>query len=351
MDVTKEEEHLNTQETLNVLVLVNFSDAIMERLKAIAPRLRFTRKPVKTAADISPDIWKTVDILYTGAIVPEPDIAPRLRWIQSHWAGVDRLLKEPLLASEDIIVTTTSGIHAPKIAEYTLGMMLAFAHKIPLMLRLQSKSEWPENPHELLMPRELRGSTLGIVGYGSIGRATARLAQSLGMEVLATKRDVKHPAAENEYAVPDTGDPDGTRVNRLYPPEALKSMLGESDFVQIALPSTSATYHLINESCFAAMRKTAVIINVARGDVIDEPAMVKALQSGTIGGAALDVFEQEPLPQSSPLWKMENVIISPHCAGNTAHYNDSAADVFAQNLEHYLADEELLNRVDRKRGY
>ncbi len=339
------------QEQLNVLVLVNFSDAVLERLKGISPRLRFTRRTAKNATEIPLDTWRNVDILYTTNIVPEPDSAPRLRWIQGHYAGVDRLISQPLVQSEDVILTTTSGIHAPNMAEYTLAMMLAFAHKLPTMFRLQQKSDWPENKFDLLTPRELRGATLGIVGYGSIGRATAHLAQVFGMQVLATKRDVFHPAALNEYHVPGTGDPEGLAVNRMYPPEALKSMVAECDFVQVTVPSTPTTQHLIDEAVLAAMRKTAVLINVARGDVVDEAALIKALQAKQIGGAALDVFEQEPLPAESPLWKLDNVIISPHIAGNTDHYNESAADVFAQNLERYLTGQEMLNRVDRRRGY
>ena len=340
------------QDQLNVLVLMNFSDAILERLKAISPRLHITRRQAKVASDIPPDVWRTVDILYTGVLsTPDPETVPRLRWIQSHYAGVDWLISQPLLTSSDIMVTTTSGIHAPNIAEYTLTMMLAFARRLPVMWRLQANAEWSENRYELLLPRELRGSTLGIVGYGSIGRATARLGQAFGMQVLATKRDVIHPSSPNEYQVPGTGDSDGAYVNRLYPPEALKSMLAECDFVQLAVPSTPANFHLIDEGALSAMRKNAILINVARGDVVDEAALIRALQSKQIGGAALDVFEKEPLPADSPLWKLDNVIISPHIAGNTDHYNESAAEVFAQNLERYLTDQDLLNRVDRARGY
>lgn len=339
------------QDLLNVLILINFSDAILERFKAISPRLRIMHRQAKGATDVPLDVWRTVDILYTGLIAPEPETVPRLRWIQSHYAGVDWLMAQPLLTSEDIIVTTTSGIHAPNMAEYTLAMMLAFAHRLPVMWRLQSAASWPDNKQELLLPNELRGATLGVVGYGSIGRATARLAQAFGMQVLATKRDVFHPHAPNEYHVPGTGDSDGLHVNRLYPPEALKSMLAECDFVQVVVPSTPANFHLIDEGALAAMRKTAVLINVARGDVIDEAALIRALQTKQIGGAALDVFEKEPLPADSPLWKLDNVLISPHIAGNTEHYNELAAEVFAQNLERYLTDQELLNRVDRARGY
>jgi len=343
---------MSNQELINVLLTVNFVDGIMDRLKSISPRLKFIRKPVKTASEIPTDLWKTIDILYTVGVVPDPNSAPRLRWIQAHSAGVERLLAQPLLStSEDITLTTTSGIHAPKIAEYTLGMMLAFMLKLPLLLRYQHKAEWPENQHDIFMAHELRGQTLGIVGYGSIGRETARLAKALGMEVLATKRDVKHPQQHGEYTIAETGDPEGTAADRLYPPEALHPMLAECDYVQITVPSSSATKKMFGEPEFAAMKKSAVLINIARGDVIDEAALIRALQGGTIAGAALDVFETEPLPAASPLWGMENVIISPHLAGNTDHYNEAAAEVFAANLERFLAGDELLNIVERKRGY
>ena len=344
------------QEALNVMVLVNFSDEILDQLRAISPRLRVTRRIVKTAGEIPDDVWRTIDVLYTVTTVPEVDNAPRLRWIQAHSAGVDRLMTQPLLQSEDIIVTTTSGIHGPKIAEYTIGMMLAFTNRLPQFQRAQQKSEWSEisRPDGVLegpVPHDLRGATLGIVGYGSIGRATARLAQAFGMTVLATKRDSRHPAAVNEYQIPGTGDPEGAAVDRLYPPEALRSMLAECDFVQVTVPATPANHHLINAEMIGAMKKNAVLINIARGEVIDEAALIKALQARQIGGAGLDVFEHEPLPADSPLWALDNVIITPHVSAVNPHYNEMAADVFAQNLERYLTGQELLNQVSRQRGY
>jgi phosphoglycerate dehydrogenase-like enzyme len=339
------------QETLNVLVLVDFSDAIMERLQAVSPRLKFTRKIIKSISELPPELLATTDILYTAGLVPEPDAVPRLRWIQANFAGVDSLLAQPLLAAEDIILTTTSGIHATTMAEHIFAMMLAFARKIPLLLRYQQKAEWSPDRSSLFLPRELRGATLGIAGYGSIGRELARLAKAFGMSVLATKRDVMHPAAINEYAEPGTGDPEGTCVERLYPPEATKSMAALCDFLVVLVPLTPDTRAIINQEVFDAMKETAILINVARGGVIDEEALIRALQSGQIAGAALDVFNQEPLPPSSPLWKLDNVIISPHIAGNTSHYLESAAAVFVENLERYLSNKDLLNRVDRKRGY
>lgn len=341
------------QDVLNVLVLMDFNDAQMERFKQVSSRLKFTRKVAKSLNDISSDIWAATDILYTGSLLPEPDAVPRLRWVQSHSAGVEQLLSQSLFADNqnDIILTTASGVHAITMAEYTFAMILALARKLPTMLRLQGHIEWPTDRHTLFLPRELRGSTVGIIGYGSIGREIGRLAKAFGMEVLATKRDVLHPAAINEYTEPGTGDPEGACVDRLYPPEATQSMAALCDFVIVLVPLTVDTYKVIDQGVLTAMKKTAFLINIARGNVVDEEALIKALQSGHIAGAGLDVFAQEPLPPTSPLWKMENVILSPHIAGANENYNQRAADIFTQNLERYLAHKDLLNRVDRTRGY
>ncbi len=339
------------EDTLNVLVLMDLSDAIMDRLRTVSPRLKFTRKNVKSIDEIPPDVLASTDILYTGSLVPEPATVPRLRWIQSHFAGVENLLSQPLLSSEDIVVTTMSGVHATTMAEFSFAMILAFARKLSLMLRYQEKAEWPADRFTIFMPRELRGSTLGIIGYGSIGREIARVAKTFGMEVLATKRDVTHPAAVNEYAEPGTGDPEGILPERLYPPEATRSMVAMCDFVVIALPVTSNTKGVIGERILGAMKKSAILVNISRGAVIDEETLIKALQTGQIAGAALDVFAQEPLPSTSPLWKLDNVIISPHISGNTSRYNEMTAEVFMENLERYLGKRDLLNQVDRSRGY
>jgi phosphoglycerate dehydrogenase-like enzyme len=338
-------------ETLNVLVLVDFNDTIMNRLKSLSPRLKFTRSLARNANEIPREVWANTDILYTARLLPEPDQALRLRWIQLHFAGIDSVIESPVIQNQNVILTTASGIHASTIAEYTFTMMLAHARKIPLMLRHQARAEWSEKRFELFLPRELRDSTLGIVGYGSIGRATARLAKAFGMTVLATKRNVMQPASRNEYEEEGVGDPQGEFVDRLYPPEAIRSMVGACDFVLVTLPLTPQTRGYIDASVFAAMQPHAIFINVGRGGVVDEDALIAALKAGKLGGAALDVFAREPLPQSSPLWSMENVIISPHLAGNTSRYHERAADLFTENLERYLEKKDLLNRVDLSSGY
>jgi phosphoglycerate dehydrogenase-like enzyme len=200
-------------------------------------------------------------------------------------------------------------------------------------------------------PHPLRGKTVGIVGYGNIGRELARAADALGMTVLATKRDVMHPADDDSYHEAGTGDPEGEIPRRLYPPQALGSMAKECDFLVVTSPLTDETRHMVNAAVLKQMKKTAILINVGRGAVVDEAALIEALQAGRIGGAALDVFEQEPLPPESPLWKMENVIIAPHVSGSSAVYEDKLIDLFEENLQRYFDGRPLLNRVHRDRGY
>lgn len=337
-----------SSDTIRVIVAMNFSDDIMAQLRAVSPRYQIERH----FPNVPESAIAEAEVLYALSYFPDPSRAPRLRWIQTHSAGIDSVINEPIIQAEDVEVTTTSGIHATPMAEYCLMMMMAFAYKLPTMLRLQAKAEWPEKQRQMFAPRELRGQTVGIVGYGSIGRELARLADSAGMTVLAAKRDVMHPALpEDKYQEAGIGDPTGEIPARLYPPEALSSMAQECDFLVLIAPLTGDTSHMVDERVLGAMKKTAVLINVARGGVVDEAALISALAAGRIAGAALDVFEEEPLPSTSPLWGMENVIISPHVAGNSSRYHEKAAALFAENLQRYIEKRPLLNRIERKRGY
>jgi phosphoglycerate dehydrogenase-like enzyme len=336
-----------------VIVAMDFSDEIIEQLRSVSPRLRVERH----FPYVPERVWENAEILYTGRNFPSPTQAARLRWIQLHSAGVDHAVKEPIVQAQDVEVTTTSGIHATPISEYCLTMMLAFTYRLPRLLELQAKAEWAtgrsdtSNGEDEFASPELRGKTLGIVGYGSIGRELARIADSMGMTVLAVKRDVMHPQAENEYYEAGTGDPEGEIPRRLYPPEAVASMAKECDFLVVTVPLTPQSRHMINADVLKAMKKTAILINIGRGAVVDEAELISALAAERIGGAGLDVFEEEPLPPTSPLWNMSNVIISPHIAGNSILYHERAAVLFVENLQRYISNRPLLNRLKRDKGY
>jgi phosphoglycerate dehydrogenase-like enzyme len=334
-------------EKIKVVVAMDFSDEILDRLRQVSPRLDV----IRCFPDVTDAIWADTEVLYTMNVLPDPAQAPRLRWIQFHSAGIEKFIDHPIVQAEDVEVTNTSGMHATQMAEYCLGMMLAFAYKLPDMLRFQAKAYWPERPHQVFKPVGLRGATVGIAGYGSVGRELARMADALGMIVLATKRDVMHPEDETGYIEEGTGDPEGVIPERLYPAGALVSMAKDCDFLVVTTPLTADTRRSVNEEVFSAMKNTAFLINVARGGVVDEAAMISTLAAGKIAGAALDVFEEEPLPPTNPLWNLDNVILSPHVSGNHARYHEKAAALFAENLRRYVEKRPLLNLLDRSRGY
>ena len=335
-------------EPVYVLSTVRFSDEQLDRLRAVSPRLRLIQHTIRKPNELPPDSWSEVEVLCTWKLLPAPAQAPHLRWVQLISAGADHVIGHPTLNS-GVVLTTTSGIHAINIGEYVLALMLAWAHRLPALLDHQRRAEWPNERHKLFTPQELRGQTVGVVGYGSIGREVGRLARALGMRVLALQRG--DDRVDHGYIISGVGDPEGRIPERFYRPDELWEMLPECDYVVLAVPLTSATRNLIGVQALWAMKPTAFLVNIARGGIVDESALIQALQEGWIGGAGLDVFAQEPLPTDSPLWRMPNVVLTPHIAGFTANYYERTADLFAENLHRYLTDRPLLNQVDCARGY
>ncbi len=335
---------------ITVLSLIEFSDEQLDKLRAVSSRLDLQQMAGATIDQISPNVRDRVEILYGwGRLLDSAHEFSHLKWIQAHSAGINSLLDTPIWHSS-VILTTASGIHPIPMAEQSLAKMLAFRWRLYEMFRLQQQHEWPEKRWEKFARPELRGSTLGIVGYGAIGRELARLAQALGMRILVVNRSGRR-APDRSFAVPGTGDPDASIPEKIYPDSQLLEMLPACDYVVLLAPQTPYNYHLFDTKAFAKMKPTAFFFNLGRGPVVDEAALVDALRQGQIAGAGLDVFEQEPLSPDSPLWSMENVIISPHVSGLTPQYNERASDLFAENLRHYLAGEPLLNQVERERGY
>lgn len=335
---------------VDVLITLPLSDEIIEQIRSISPRLNIRIIRAQRADEIPLDVWPTVEILYTSRVTPDIDVAPNLRWIQFHWAGINHVADAPILYQPGIKATTMSGGASTQVAEYILMMLLALGHRLPEMIDFQRRSEWPKDRWERFSPIELRGSTVGIIGYGSIGRQVARLLLPFGAQVLAVKRDAMHPE-DSGFTPQGFGDLHGDFVHRLYPPSALPSMVKLCDFLVIATPLTKNTRHLINADIFAAMKPSAYLVDISRGGVVDHIALINAIKEHHLAGAALDVFPEEPLPADSPLWKLPNVLITPHISGNTPHYDQRAAELFAENLRRYLAGEELLNLFNPDLGY
>ncbi len=267
------------------------------------------------------------------------ELAPHLRWLQFAGAGVDGLHATGLLdPRSDVIITTASGVHVSTIGEYVFGSMIMFNRSWPDLVRLQDRHVWGNTSWYHLRTLELAGQTLGIVGVGSIGRYIARLGRAFNMRVLGVRRSVRPGEYDQE-------------VDHYYSIDQLREMLPHCDYVVLAVPLTPETEHLIGEEELRAMRRSAYLVNVARGRVVDEQALIRALREGWIAGAGLDVTEVEPLPQDSPLYTLPNVILTPHISGESVHYGARLAALFAANLRRYRRGEPLRNRYDPQRGY
>ena len=259
-------------ETINVLCTARFTDEQLRKLKDVSDRLAVGQITCKTADDVTAALeGENVHVLYTYAGPKTLEHAPDLKWVQLHSAGADHLIDTPIWGT-DIPITTASGIHTITIGEYVIASMLAFTRHVPRMVEYRMKSEWPEGRWEKFLGRTLRGSTICIVGYGSIGREVARLAKGFGMRVLAIKNNPGE-RQDRGFTLPGTGDPEGAIPEAVYPPEELRDVLAGSDFVVVSLPSTKASKKMIGDKEFDAMPEHAYLVNVSRGDVIDEGAL------------------------------------------------------------------------------
>lgn len=338
------------RQTVEVLITIPLAEELVKEISEVSEFINVNMHPARDAADVPEEAWETAEVLYTMHVLPEPEQAPKLRWVQSYLAGVDKTRDDPIFTEGEVAFTSMSGANAAQVAEHVLAMILALGHNLPGFFSLQREAEWMEEKGRQYTPREVRGSTVGIIGYGSIGRQVARLVSGLGAEVLAVKRDAMEPTHYG-YSAEGIGDPEGELFTRLYPPEAIRSVVQECDFVVVSVPKTAKTGGLIGQAQLAAMKDSAYLIDVSRGGVVDHTALLEALRGGQIAGAALDVFPEEPLAEDSPLWSLPNVIVTPHIAGFSPSYNRRANALFAENLSRYLSGQVLLNLVNREREY
>ena len=260
-----------------------------------------------------------------------PQLAPNLKWIQTTSAGIGQFVKRYGYDRTGWIFTTASGVHARPLAEFCLMAMLMFVKNYAEMDRLKQMQTW-----QRFNGSELHGMTVGIIGLGKIGRDVAQICNFFGMRVIGTRRDISQPVAA---------------VDQLFAPDELDAVLPQVDFLVLCTPHTPETDGLLSAERIALLQSTAVLINIARGAIVDQRALTQALQTGKLAGAALDVTDPEPLPADDPLWQMPNVIISHHSASTADTENNKLTDLFIRNLRNYLADEPLKNRFDIDRLY
>jgi phosphoglycerate dehydrogenase-like enzyme len=282
---------------------------------------------------------REAEIIFTISLRPEQFLAcKKLRWIHTPTAAVHQFLF-PELVNSDVVLTNSTEVHGPVVAEQVIALIFALAKKIPQAAALQHKHEWGKEAiwSKGAHPKEICGAILGLVGLGSIGRRVSRMAAALGMHVLAVREHV------------EKAKPEG--VDAVYSSSQLDEVLRQSDFVVLAAPLTGETTKLMDARRLAIMKPDSYLINVGRGPQVDETALAEALRTHRIAGAALDVFEQEPLPADSPLWDIENLLITPHTAGITDKLWQRHYENFSGNLRRYLARQPLEHVVDKQKGY
>lgn len=327
---------------LNITIAFRIDDESTARIQAVHPRIRIFHAGEMASRNVSDE--RKIEILAALAdtevlfgqnrtAVEYFDAAPRLKWFQAINAGIEGMDRAGLL-TRGFTVTTAAGLAAGGIAEYALGTMIMLAKNLHVMVRAQQDHRWERGDRMV----ELSGKTVGILGLGEIGRETARRARAFGMHIIASRRT----------AVPGATDPD---CDELLPYSEIDSLLARADFLVVAVPLTAETKHMLGEAQLARMKPGSFVVNVARGAVFDQAALTTALASGRLGGAALDVFDPEPLASDDPLWGLPNVIVTPHISGSVEGYTEKAVTIFTANLERYLAGQPLAHEARPELGY
>jgi phosphoglycerate dehydrogenase-like enzyme len=333
--------------TVGVLINHPLEAAYVQSIEAVDPRVHALcmYKPDEALAR---EEWPRAEGVELDALLAEAEVLfgfsfpvewldkmPRVKWVQLASAGSDYMLRAGLLDKRpDLLLTTASGVHEIPISEHIIGMILYFSRGFYRAVRNQALHKW-----ERFTAGEAYGKMVCFVGYGPIARRASALCKSLGMRVIAVRASLVEQ------------QPGFEAVERFYPLGDLNEALAQADYVVVAAPHTPRSEKMIGREQLAGMKPDATLINVSRGAVVDEAALVEALREGRLGGAGLDVFEQEPLPESSPLWDMPNVLVTPHVSGSNPNYNQRVTELFCDNLGRYLRGDTLRNLVDRERGY
>ena len=314
------------------------------RLRALSADLEVIDVTADPTYDVEALADPDLEIIVGSRAPTDRSRVPSLRWLQTRSAGVDHLAADPPWR-KGLLVTNAKGVYAVPIGEYVTGMVLRI-NQPPAWAIDQAAHHWPPDDDVSLIS-QIRGKTAVVAGYGSIGREVARLLAALGMRIIAVKSrpDVRH---DTSYRVPGTGDPNGSIPDRIVGVEDIVEVAREADILVVTIPLTEASRGMVHSGVIDALPRTAWLLNVSRGALVDEPALLEALQTGRLAGAVLDVFGEEPLPPDSPWWDAPNVIVTPHASGQTLRFFD---ELVVENVRRYLAGEPLLNPVDPERGY
>jgi phosphoglycerate dehydrogenase-like enzyme len=330
---------------VRLLLDASLQPATIERLRALSPSLELVDVTGDRSFDINALVDADVEVVVGYRAPADLTRVPRLRWLQLRSAGVDHLASDPPWR-KGILVTNARGVFAVPIGEYVSGAILRINQPLGTWSSDQAHHRWPRDEDQRLATLA-HGKTAVIVGYGSIGREVARQLAALGLRIVAVKPR-PHVRTDPSFRVPGTGDPDGTIPASVVGVEALTDVAGEADYLVLTLPLTAASRGIVDRRVLAALPPRAWLINVSRGALVDEAALVAALHAGRLAGAILDVVGEEPLPAESPLWDAPNVTITPHVSGATLEFLD---ELVVENVRRYLAGEPLLNPVDPDRGY
>lgn len=317
----------------------------VDRLRALSPALEVVDVSGDPSFDIDELIDPGVEIIVGSRAPADLTRVPGLRWLQVRSAGVDHLAADPPWA-KGLLVTNARGVFAIPIGEYVTGAVLRINQPLRAWSTDQAAHRWPPSDDQRLATLA-RGRTAVIVGYGSIGREVARQLDALGLRIVAVKPRPEL-RADLSFRVPGTGDPGGSIPSRIVGVDALVNVVHEADYLVLTLPLTPESRGIVGGTVLAALPQRAWLINVSRGALVDEDALLDALRAGRLAGAVLDVSSHEPLPPESPLWDAPNLTITPHVSGATLEFLD---DLVVENVRRYLAGEPLLNPIDPNRGY
>ena len=338
---------------ITYLSTLAFASDWLERLRAAVPGVHVVQITAEKPDDIPADVWQRVTVLHTSTVFPPADAAPALQWIQLDTSGVDHVQKEAVWASQ-VPITTIGGISPVPLAEYVLWAILGSAHRLTQMLRTRAEKTWPDpvTRWQRFLPATLSGATVVVIGYGRIGREIGRLCRQHRMSVIGvTRTGRRRPPAERELLADFTAPRSQLDDAHLVGADELPEVLGQADYVVVVVPLTEHTRDLLDAGAIAAIKSGAIVINVARGGVVDERALLTALRSGAIGGVICDVFDDEPLPPDSPWWDEPGSFVTPHVAGLAPRYAEQVLELVTQNLRRFRDGAPLLNLVDRSAGY